>query len=185
MHYTINGAEPTESDPVIASGGTLVAGNFTLKAKTWKTGTTASATTSAAYSVTGDVTPPAIAAGGEHYSYVDNDAIGSMDPLGLTKNKVGGVKSDCNWKDREFCKVDCKLRGFIGVTNCYVFTWSKLTRQLTNPLKQIRRTVRTVECDCEEPPLCEMCKKVPVFVAMLGAILLMCVTRGRAPAPAW
>ena len=76
MHYTINGAEPTESDPTIASGATLVVGNYTLKAKAWKTGTNASATASAAYVVTGEVTPPAIAAGVNHSLAIRNDGVG-------------------------------------------------------------------------------------------------------------
>ena len=53
IRYTITGAEPTTSDPTIASGGALVVGNYTLKAKAWKTGTNPSATTSATYAITG------------------------------------------------------------------------------------------------------------------------------------
>ena len=49
INYTLNGAEPTPTDAVIASGGTLVAGNFTLKVKANKPLTTASPT------VTGDL----------------------------------------------------------------------------------------------------------------------------------
>lgn len=66
IHYTLNGAEPTTSDPSITSGATMVAGNYTLKAKAFKTGTTASVTTSATYTISGDVAPPALAAANEH-----------------------------------------------------------------------------------------------------------------------
>jgi len=75
MRYTLNGAEPTTSDPTIASGATLVVGNYTLKAKAWKTDANASATASAAYTVTGDVTPPAIIAGREHSLAIRNDGV--------------------------------------------------------------------------------------------------------------
>ncbi len=52
IHYTTNGAEPTESDPTIPSGTPLVIDrSFTLKAKAWK-GTVASASASATYTVT-------------------------------------------------------------------------------------------------------------------------------------
>jgi alpha-tubulin suppressor-like RCC1 family protein len=73
MHYTINGVEPTENDPIIASAGTLVVGNYILKVKAWKTDASASATTTAAYTITGDVTAPAIAAGGQHALAIRND----------------------------------------------------------------------------------------------------------------
>ncbi len=52
IHYTTNGAEPTESDPTIPSGTPLVIDrSFTLKAKAWK-GTVASATAQETYTVT-------------------------------------------------------------------------------------------------------------------------------------
>jgi len=75
VRYTINGAEPTTGDPTIASGSTLVVGNYTLKAKAWKTGTDASATATAAYTVTGEVTPPALAAGADHSLAIRNDGV--------------------------------------------------------------------------------------------------------------
>jgi alpha-tubulin suppressor-like RCC1 family protein len=59
IHYTTNGAEPAESDPVIASGGTVTVNqSMTLKAKAWKTGLAASNSGRADYWITG-----AIAAG--------------------------------------------------------------------------------------------------------------------------
>jgi alpha-tubulin suppressor-like RCC1 family protein len=74
MHYTLNGVEPTESDPVAASGASMVVGNYTLKVKAWKTGANASATTTAAYTISGSVTPPAIVAGDTHALAVRDDA---------------------------------------------------------------------------------------------------------------
>jgi alpha-tubulin suppressor-like RCC1 family protein len=66
IHYTINGAEPTTGDPTITSGSTLVVGNYTLKAKAFKTNNSPSTTTTATYTITGEVTPPAMAVGHDH-----------------------------------------------------------------------------------------------------------------------
>jgi alpha-tubulin suppressor-like RCC1 family protein len=50
LRYTTDGAEPTQADPVIASGGTVtVDRSLTLKAKAWKTGWTVSDTLAASY----------------------------------------------------------------------------------------------------------------------------------------
>jgi alpha-tubulin suppressor-like RCC1 family protein len=55
IHYTLNGAEPTKFDPVVASGGTIeVAGNLTVKAKAW-VGEDVSPTTTEEYVITGDI----------------------------------------------------------------------------------------------------------------------------------
>ncbi len=52
IHYTTNGIDPTESDPTIASGGTVqVDHSFTLKAKAWKGGYLASDVKSATYTI--------------------------------------------------------------------------------------------------------------------------------------
>jgi alpha-tubulin suppressor-like RCC1 family protein len=52
IHYTVNGVDPTESDPVIASGGTVSVGQtLTLKARAWKTGAPTSNLTSATYTM--------------------------------------------------------------------------------------------------------------------------------------
>lgn len=66
LNYTLNGAEPTASDPAIASGGTLVAGHFTLKVKASKSLTTASPTVAGTYAVTSGLTPYLISMGGSH-----------------------------------------------------------------------------------------------------------------------
>jgi alpha-tubulin suppressor-like RCC1 family protein len=51
IHYTTNGADPTQSDTSIASGGTIaVSGPTTLKVKAWKAGWTASDTAVGTYS---------------------------------------------------------------------------------------------------------------------------------------
>jgi alpha-tubulin suppressor-like RCC1 family protein len=67
IRYTLNGAEPTLTDPIVVSGGTLVAGNFTLKAKAFKgTTTTPSATATGTYATTSGVTPYLLSMGDNH-----------------------------------------------------------------------------------------------------------------------
>jgi len=73
MRYTINGVDPGTSDPLIASGGTLVAGNYTLKVKAWKSGANPSVVSTAVYAVTGEVAPSAIVAGDSHALAVRHD----------------------------------------------------------------------------------------------------------------
>jgi alpha-tubulin suppressor-like RCC1 family protein len=73
IRYTTTGVDPTDTDPVIASGGTLPVGNFTLKARASFTGATTSAVTSSTYTVTGDVATPAIDAGLSHTVAVRTD----------------------------------------------------------------------------------------------------------------
>ncbi|HYE86414.1 MAG TPA: chitobiase/beta-hexosaminidase C-terminal domain-containing protein, partial [Vicinamibacterales bacterium] len=73
MRYTINGVEPTAADQPIASGASLVVGNYTLKAKAFKSGTTPSATTSATYLVSGSVSAPVLAAGVDYSLAIRSD----------------------------------------------------------------------------------------------------------------
>jgi PKD repeat protein len=57
IHYTLNGAEPTESDLVVGSGGTVLIGtNTTLKAKAWASGALPSETTTATYTISSATT---------------------------------------------------------------------------------------------------------------------------------
>ena len=63
IHYTVNGQDPTLSDPTIASGSTvLVDHNLTLKAKAFKSGWTTSATESETYRIESNPTdiPPVV-----------------------------------------------------------------------------------------------------------------------------
>jgi alpha-tubulin suppressor-like RCC1 family protein len=61
VHYTTSGIDPTESDPVVASGGTVAVGQtLTLKARAFKPGAVTSEVTSATYTmkvVTPTLTP--------------------------------------------------------------------------------------------------------------------------------
>jgi alpha-tubulin suppressor-like RCC1 family protein len=63
LRYTLGGSDPTESDPEIASGGSLVLGNYTLRVRSFKTGCDPSDVVTAVYAVTGQLTPGALAAG--------------------------------------------------------------------------------------------------------------------------
>jgi alpha-tubulin suppressor-like RCC1 family protein len=73
LRYTLNGVDPTTSDPTMASGGTLVAGNYTLKVKAWRTGASVSATTTAAYTLTGPFTTATLAIGNSHVAALKTD----------------------------------------------------------------------------------------------------------------
>ena len=58
IHYTTNGAEPSENDPVIADGNTLrVDHTMMLRVKAWKAGWTPSQTVSANYTVLSSAQP--------------------------------------------------------------------------------------------------------------------------------
>lgn len=60
IHYTTNGSEPTENDPVVQTGNSLrIDRTMVLKVKAWKTGWTASQTVNASYTVLSSA-PPAV-----------------------------------------------------------------------------------------------------------------------------
>lgn len=63
IHFTLDGRTPGDSDPVIASGGTLIVGNYTLKARASKTGATPSEVATAVYETTGSLTSAQIDGG--------------------------------------------------------------------------------------------------------------------------
>ncbi|HEX5873241.1 MAG TPA: S8 family serine peptidase [Pyrinomonadaceae bacterium] len=61
IHYTTNGAVPTENDPVIANGGILrLTSNTVLRARAWKRGLFASGTSFAGFEITIPVVPPVL-----------------------------------------------------------------------------------------------------------------------------
>jgi alpha-tubulin suppressor-like RCC1 family protein len=67
IRYTTNGAEPTESDPTVASGSSVsVDKNMTLKAKAFKSGLAPSNTTSSTYTI--KAATPQMAPGGGTYT---------------------------------------------------------------------------------------------------------------------
>jgi alpha-tubulin suppressor-like RCC1 family protein len=73
IHYRLDGVDPTQNDPVIASGGQLVMGSVTLTARAWKTGLTVSPVSSATYVVTGNVATAMVSGGWAHSLVLRND----------------------------------------------------------------------------------------------------------------
>jgi alpha-tubulin suppressor-like RCC1 family protein len=79
IHYTQNGVDPTQSDPTVASGGSIVVSHSqTLKTKAFKAGMPASAVTTAVY-VLQAPTPTFLPTGGT-YTSAQNVAISSTSP---------------------------------------------------------------------------------------------------------
>ncbi len=79
IHYTTNGLEPTPSDPVIASGASvLVDVTQTLKAKAWRPGWTESTTRSNTYTLA--VGTPTLAPGGGSYSVAQAVTVATVTP---------------------------------------------------------------------------------------------------------
>jgi hypothetical protein len=71
IHYTLDGSEPTEDDPVIASGGSLyIDRSATLKAKAWKDGFVPSHEKAANFTVV--VARPSFSPGGGTYNVEQN-----------------------------------------------------------------------------------------------------------------
>jgi alpha-tubulin suppressor-like RCC1 family protein len=77
IHYTLDGATPTTSDPSIPSGSSItLLASFTLKAKAFKTGCDPSDVVTEAYTVTGSVTPRVISSGRFHSLAVQSNNTG-------------------------------------------------------------------------------------------------------------
>ena len=66
LRMTIDGNDPTSTSPIVASGTSLILGNFTLKVKSFRAGAADSGIASAAYSLTSALGPGAITTGGAH-----------------------------------------------------------------------------------------------------------------------
>jgi alpha-tubulin suppressor-like RCC1 family protein len=64
--YTLNGIDPVQSDASVPSDGKLVVGDYTLKAKAWKTGASPSDVTTGTYTVVGQSGVPSITGGPVH-----------------------------------------------------------------------------------------------------------------------
>ena len=108
IRYTINGADPTTTSPTIGSGGTITIGNFTLKAKAWKSGATESAVTSATYSITGNVATAMVAAGGDYSLAVRHDGVA----FGWGQNWYGEVGDGTTTNPRPLPRM---MAGITGV----------------------------------------------------------------------
>jgi alpha-tubulin suppressor-like RCC1 family protein len=71
LHYTTSGADPTQSDPTVTSGGTVnVSQSLTLKVRAWKNGWTVSDAATAVYTLR--VATPALSPSAGLYTSVQN-----------------------------------------------------------------------------------------------------------------
>jgi alpha-tubulin suppressor-like RCC1 family protein len=75
IYYSITGVDPTTSSSTIPSGGSLLVGNYTLKAFATKAGCTSSGITTAIYSVTGSSTSGGVSAGQFHSLLLRTDGL--------------------------------------------------------------------------------------------------------------
>lgn len=73
IRYTTNGADPTTTDPVIASGAAVILGNFTLKARAFVTGWTSSDVQAAAYVLSAPAATYQVSGGATHSLALKND----------------------------------------------------------------------------------------------------------------
>jgi alpha-tubulin suppressor-like RCC1 family protein len=66
LRMTIDGNDPTSTSPIVASGTSMLLGNFTLKVKAFRSGVGDSAIANAAYTLTSALGPGAVTTGGAH-----------------------------------------------------------------------------------------------------------------------
>jgi hypothetical protein len=91
IHYNTTGAEPTESDPVIAAGNTLrIDRTMVLKVKAWKPGLTPSQTVTAGYTVLASASPAILIEDG------NTNLAAALDSVTLTRGPFR-VLSDNNF----------------------------------------------------------------------------------------
>lgn len=93
LHYTTDGSEPNESDPVVASGSSVsVDRSLTLRAKGWKANWTASDTTSAGYTLAlGAVATPTVSPAGGTYGSAQTVSISTTTPGALVRYTTDGT----------------------------------------------------------------------------------------------
>lgn len=98
LHYTINGAEPTASDPTVTSGASVnVASSLTLKVKGWRTGWLTSDPVSANYVLSlGTVATPTIVPGSGTYSAEQTVTIATSTPGAVLRYTLDGSDPTLN-----------------------------------------------------------------------------------------
>ena len=91
LHYTTNGADPSESDPVVASGGTVsVTVSLTLKVRGWRSGWTVSNQVSATYTL--KVATPTLTPGSGSYSAAQNVTVATATPSTTLRFTTTGLE---------------------------------------------------------------------------------------------
>jgi alpha-tubulin suppressor-like RCC1 family protein len=73
LRITTSGLAPAATDPIVASGTTMSAGNFTLKVRAFKSGALDSAVAEATYTLSGPLTAGTLSAGASHSLAVTSD----------------------------------------------------------------------------------------------------------------
>jgi alpha-tubulin suppressor-like RCC1 family protein len=95
IRYTTNGAEPTESDPTVVSGGTVsVPQSLTLKAKAWRGGWTVSDTKSANFTL--KVATPQLSPSGGSYSSAQTVTVTTTTPAATLRYTTSGSEPTVN-----------------------------------------------------------------------------------------
>lgn len=87
VHYTTNGVDPTESDPV-ANGSILVDHSLTLKARAWKTGLPASNIKSTTFTLSPDA--PTITPEGGSYTSSQSVTVSTLAPGAVVRYTLNG-----------------------------------------------------------------------------------------------
>ena len=137
IHYTTNGLEPSDADPTIASGGTLLIDRaMRLRAKAFKTGLPPSALVTGDYWITG-----AVVAG--HQFTLALKADGTLWSWG--KNDQGQLG--------------------IGSTTAHLCRGLRIARPMTNSFARVSSTsrwcrVRTRYCPARTPRLPALCVRI-------------------------
>lgn len=91
IHYTTTGVDPTESDPVVTSGGSVpIQVSQTLKAKAWMTNWAPSTTRSATYTL--KVATPTLAPGGGTYSGPTSVQVATTSPGATLHYSLSGAE---------------------------------------------------------------------------------------------
>jgi alpha-tubulin suppressor-like RCC1 family protein len=92
LHYTTDGEDPVENDPVVAGGTVAVGQSGTLKVKGWRSGWTSSDIRSAAYFLNlGPVATPTFSPGGGTYASAQTVALATTTPEAIIRYTLDGA----------------------------------------------------------------------------------------------
>jgi hypothetical protein len=147
VHYTTNGADPAESDLVIASGASVLVGqNTTLKARAFKPGLIPSSVTTAIYTFGATVTEDVV------WTKLVNAVAQGNDlakPAGVAAWDAGAVSTKAIVSQDGYVECWCRKRTRIACWVCRVATATRTiltsTSHSTRPSTQCRST-RLASC---------------------------------------